>query len=181
METQINHTVYLLLSDETTRNKLVAFAKSRMSTSTSQEANAEDVVQSVMLRTWQYGLLHPDQMIDINYLYEGIRHYLIDEYRKTEKYHTDSASPDQCDSYLSPHVVEDEVDQKLCSEELYAIISTLNPTYQAVTMLSLAGAKISEISTYFQINPAHSRVLLYRARQSLKKVLNKDGRFNNQE
>lgn len=132
------------------------------------EAEAEDAVQELYLKLWKNrdaldGILNPKA-----YAMTLLRNLCLDRVRKASRL-VEGDVPEDMGSGFDPDA---EMDQKERLEKVLAAVKSLPDRQREVLVLhTIQGLSYEEISARTGINYLNLRVLLSRARQTLKRSL----------
>lgn len=140
-----------------------------------ESAVAEDHIQKLFLKLWR----RRDQLGEVDgvktYLWTALRRSLIDTFRKikTEKKYIDKLGHNQGKMQFTAEelIIRDEVDT-MQSRELREAMDQLTPKEREVLYLKFyEGMSYEEIEQIMSVSYQTSRNYVYRALQSLKKIL----------
>ena len=132
------------------------------------EADAEDVLQELFLKLWKNrdsldGIRNPKA-----YAMTLLRNLCFDRIRQVQKFEDTEITEDQAGSYDA----DTSMDQKERLEKVLAAIKSLPDKQRKVLILrTIKGLSYEEIAEKTGINYLAMRVLLSRARQSLKQLI----------
>ncbi len=136
------------------------------------DEQAQDIVAELFLKLWQHLRATENQVDNLRaFLYRMARNLVVDYYReRQETLPLDEAINVGDESggsrYLSPQ-------QQVSLSEIEQAIKKLKPEWQEVVLLAyVEGFKPKEISKIIDKSPAATRVIIHRALQELKKIIN---------
>ena len=158
------------------KNKLYRFALSYLS----NEADAKDVVQDVMIKTWQ-------EIKDVNVIRNIdawcmtlTRNRALDQLRKKGRNYVEIADQVHLTS-PEPNPLQHTTELE-SYQTIHAVISRLpNNQKDVIQLRDIEGHSYKEIAEILQININHVKVLLHRGRAAIKKELNPiygDGKYS---
>ena len=139
----------------------------------SNQEDAQDLTSEVFLKTWQYIIDGGKEIKNLNALFYKIaRNLVIDYYRK---------SSSQKEILMEEEVLErqeaminglEKIEAKLQVEKIEAKLKELKDEYREVIILRyIEGFSISDMAEIFEKKKGAVRVLLYRALNTLKELM----------
>ncbi|HEX4824212.1 MAG TPA: sigma-70 family RNA polymerase sigma factor [Candidatus Polarisedimenticolaceae bacterium] len=143
--------------------QFLAFVESRVG---SREV-AEDILQEAFVR----GLARADQLRDeesvVAWFYRSLRNALVDHWRKhAAEGRLFEPEPEQG---LDEHAADPELMQTVCACAM-SLLDTLKPEYgEALRRVDLDGISVKKFAEENAINPNNASVRLFRARDALRK------------
>ena len=110
------------------------------------------------------------------WLYSVARHTAYDLMKNRNKYQP--LTEEEMEGLPSKYDLEREIDSKNDKKKLYEAIDRLKPEYkQVIYLVFFEGFSNSETAEIMKKNKKQTGELLYRAKLSLKKILEKEGDF----
>lgn len=107
------------------------------------------------------------------WLYSIARHTAYDFIKNKSKYH--SLSDEELNSLPSRYDLEKEIEEEDKKKSLYKAIDRLKPEYrQVIYLIYIEGFDNSETAEIMKKSKKQTGELLYRAKKSLKKILEKE-------
>lgn len=135
------------------------------------EEVAKDLVSDLFLKVWQYLVGGEAKVTNLRaFLYQVARNLIADHYR-------DRASQETLPLEEAMQVVgggETQLKVRLSLAEVEKALKQLSPEWQEVILLAyVEGLKHSEIALIIGKSHAATRVMIHRAMQELKRILNR--------
>lgn len=131
------------------------------------KAIAEEILQSAFVRALEKGGAIRDEESAVAWFYRLLRNALVDHHRRSA---SESRALERKANAELP-VADEELREAVCAC-MRELLPTLKPAY--ATMLErvdLDGAPLQDIATELDITPNNAAVRLHRARQALKRQL----------
>jgi len=137
---------------------------------------AQDITSEVFLKTWQY-IIDGNEVKNLNaFFYKIARNLVIDHYRKASQKDVsleDIKMLEQEKSGLDD--LQKKVQTKLEIEKVQAKLNDLKDEYREVIILRhIEGLSISEIAEIVEKKKGTVRVILYRALNTLRELIDAD-------
>jgi len=132
---------------------------------------AEDITSELFLKVWQYLTGDNDTKVDNlrAYLYKVARNLIADHYRGSRE----QVSLDDISEIDILETNEVDINLQLSLGEIEQAVRRLKSPWQEVVILAyVEGFKPQEIAEVIGKSPAATRVILHRALQELKRLLN---------
>jgi RNA polymerase sigma factor (sigma-70 family) len=129
-------------------------------------AVAEEILQAAYVRTLEKGSTIRDDTSAVGWFYRVLRNALVDHYRKRAG---EGRLAEKLASVTEEEAVDEEVHRAVCAC-VRNLLPTLKPEYAGMLeRVELDGAPLPEVATELGITPNNAWVRLHRARQALKK------------
>ena len=141
----------------------------------SSQEEAQDLTSEVFLKTWQY-ILDGKDIKNLNALfYKVARNLVIDHYRKSSQ----KDLPLEKEIYQQKELIEDQIEEKIDVQldfnKLESKIKLLKNEYQEVILLRyVEDLSIKEIAEVLEKKKGNVRVILYRAVNALKELMEEE-------
>jgi RNA polymerase sigma-70 factor, ECF subfamily len=139
----------------------------------SSQEDAQDLTSEVFLKTWQY-IIDGKDIKNLNALFYKIaRNIVIDHYRKAQRKDValDEEIADQKEMSLAIDQVA-KLDAKIKVEKVEAKLALLKDEFREVIILKyIEGLSIQEIAEIVAKKNGNVRVILYRAINALKELM----------
>lgn len=134
----------------------------------SNKEDAEDISSEVFLKTWDYLIEKPKEIISFRQLvYRIARNKVIDVYRERAK--KLECSIDTIQSALVGNDLRIDIEAKEEQQKLLSTIKKLKHEYQEVIQLRyIEGLSTKDIAGILDISVTNVRVIIYRATKKLK-------------
>jgi RNA polymerase sigma-70 factor (ECF subfamily) len=132
---------------------------------------AEDITSEVFLKTWNYLIANPDQIIKSfsGLIYRIARNTLIDFYRQNSN--NEVSIEDIAEIAVDNQIIK-KLGTKQEAERVVKTIQKMKREYQEVILFKyIEELSTSEIAEILQKNTTNVRVTLHRAMKILKKLL----------
>jgi len=138
---------------------------------------AQDITSEVFLKTWQYIIDGNNEVKNLNaFFYKIARNLVIDHYRKSSKKNVSLEDIKMLEQEKAG--IEDlpkKVQVILEIEKVQARLNDLKDEYrEAIILRYIEGLSISEIAEIVEKKKGAVRVILYRALNTLREMLNTD-------
>ncbi len=133
------------------------------------EETAQDIVSELFLKVWQYLAIDQKKVDNLRpFLYQVARNLVADYYRTTQESLPLEEAMEVKDSKSI------SLDRRISLVELEKGLRLLKDEWQEIIILAhIEGFKHNEIAAIIGKSASATRVMLHRAMQELKKVLNK--------
>lgn len=136
--------------------------------------DAEDLTSEVFLKAWQY-IKEGKNIKSVNaFLYAIARNKVIDHYRKNSKFKTVDLENDGIEKIKSNEAhPNDGLDKKIAMDNINKFLNELKMEYKEALLLKYTDDfSIDEIAQILGKTKGNVRVLIHRALEALKEIMN---------
>jgi RNA polymerase sigma-70 factor (ECF subfamily) len=134
---------------------------------------AEDICSEVFLKTWQYIRSAGKRVDNVNaLLYRMARNAVIDAYRKKQRQDVQLSDAERFSEIMAERTLEEEVDRKIEVKNIENYLDRLKDEYrEAIILRYIEDFSIGEIAEILQKTKSNVRVILHRAVERLRKLM----------